>query len=239
MPSSRSSCSGGSVDSTRDSGATTSGMELRPSQRSVTMNRASVRGWSNVASTSTSSGRAPNAEGRVSAHDTVVDRVAQLRGKIPGHIGEPESDIDETCLQSKLTVESCEQRVLRSTRPGAEREQRLGIAVCGKRERDVAHALEDSRDARVAGVGAIEQLCDSQCRVSHLEQPLDDDTVSPLAFELAVTVVDADDPEPATFVQHEACGVLRKDPGDDLPESPLGVRAAEGGQRHSSRSFAP
>src|SRR5215813_859388 len=71
-----------------------------------------------------------------------------------------------------------------------------------------------------------------------VQQTLDDDAITPLALQLAVALVDADDPESATFVQGETRGVLGEDPGHDLPESPLGVSEAECIQRDTSGSLA-
>src|SRR4030095_8735227 len=67
-----------------------------------------------------------------------------------------------------------------------------------------------------------------------VQQTLDDNAITPLALELAVALVDADDPESATFVQRETRGVFGEDPGHDLPDSPLGVGAPERIQRAAS-----
>src|SRR5262245_494896 len=71
-----------------------------------------------------------------------------------------------------------------------------------------------------------------------LEQPLHDHAVSPLPFELAVTLIDSDHPEPAPLVKLQARGVLREDARHDLPEPALGIGAAEGLQRGAPRPAA-
>src|SRR5882724_12606645 len=66
-----------------------------------------------------------------------------------------------------------------------------------------------------------------------VKHPLDDHGIAPLAVELAVPPVDADDAELTGLVQPEARGVLREDTRDQLPEPARGVDVAEGVQRRA------
>src|SRR6185369_11680227 len=59
-----------------------------------------------------------------------------------------------------------------------------------------------------------------------------------LALELPVATIDADDAEPAALVESNARGVLRKDPGHDLPEAALGVLTNESLQSRTPRTGA-
>src|SRR5262245_50514199 len=59
-----------------------------------------------------------------------------------------------------------------------------------------------------------------------VDQPFHDDAISPLPFELAVTVIGGDHPEAAARMEGQACRVLRKDPRHDLPEPALGIGPA-------------
>src|SRR5215468_7031852 len=72
-----------------------------------------------------------------------------------------------------------------------------------------------------------------------VDEPLHDDAIPPLPVELAVTVIGADHPESAPRMKSQACRVLGKDPGHDLPEAALGIGPAERLQRLTSRSSAP
>src|SRR5262249_54518836 len=81
------------------------------------------------------------------------------------------------------------------------------------------------RQARSAGRGPSPPTACSAPIVS-VEQTPDNHPITPLAVELAVPLVDADDPESAAFVQRETRGVLGENPGHDLPESALSVGAA-------------
>src|SRR5215471_12620146 len=68
-----------------------------------------------------------------------------------------------------------------------------------------------------------------------VDQTLHDDAVTPLALELAVPLICADDPEAAALMKGQARRVLREDPRDDLPEAALRVGAAQGLQGLTSR----
>src|SRR5262245_26522081 len=56
-----------------------------------------------------------------------------------------------------------------------------------------------------------------------VDQTLHDDAVAPLALELAVTVIRADDPEAAPLMKSQTGRVLGKNPRHDLPEPALRV----------------
>src|SRR5215831_15710280 len=60
-----------------------------------------------------------------------------------------------------------------------------------------------------------------------VDQTLHDDAVAPLAFELAVPLIRADDPEAAALMKGQARRVLREDPRHDLPEAALRVGLAQ------------
>src|SRR4029450_3188889 len=60
-----------------------------------------------------------------------------------------------------------------------------------------------------------------------VDQTLHDDAVAPLALELAVTVIRANDSEAAPLMKGQAGHVLRKDPRDDLPEPALRIGSTQ------------
>ena len=187
-----------------------------------------------------------HAQGGVAADDAIVGCVSQGWRKTPGHLVEPEADVEEPSLQPQLSIESGEQGVLRGACPGPARQQRVGIGVCGKAERDVAHALEESRHARVAPIDTVEQRRDAQhgrrpvSPHGHVipprrpEQPLHDDAVAPLAIQAAMSPIDADHAKSGAFVQDQTRPVLRKDPRDQLPEAARFILPDQGVQRRSA-----
>src|SRR4249919_3220897 len=75
-------------------------------------------------------------------------------------------------------------------------------------------------------------------RLTVFKQPLDDDAIAPLVLQLPVAPIDADDAEPAALMESNACGVLGKDTGHDLPEPALGARVNESLQSRTPRTGA-
>src|SRR5215471_4249294 len=60
-----------------------------------------------------------------------------------------------------------------------------------------------------------------------VDQTLHDDAVTPLALELAVPLICADDPEAAARMKSQACRVLGENARHDLPEATLRVGPAQ------------
>src|SRR5882672_3095732 len=64
-----------------------------------------------------------------------------------------------------------------------------------------------------------------QCGIA--EEFLNDDTVTPHSVNLAMAMIHADHPEAYPLMQHQACRILREDPGHELPEPQVCVEVAE------------
>src|SRR5262245_63435122 len=90
-------------------------------------------------------------------------------------------------------------------------------ATIGSASRTRQPVREAGTAAPVTGRFRACEAVASSRRRRLVEEPLHNHTVSPLPFELAVAMINADHAEPTALVQGQARDVLRVGPREDLP----------------------